>query len=79
MLDSILYVQDMLEASIFTWSEDLCENFAVFCDSRQFKNNILAKKWVVDITMLEKVARDEVLRGYFSDEHVDDLNYSTIK
>ena len=69
----------MLEASIFTWAEDLCASFVVYCDSRDFKNAILQRKWVIEITMLEKVARDEVLRGYFSDEHADDLNYSSLK
>ena len=29
--------------------------------------------------MVEKVARDEVIRGYFSDEHVEDIRFSQLK
>ena len=29
--------------------------------------------------MLEKVARDEVIRGYFSDELVEDIRFSELK
>ena len=41
ILDSILYVQEMLEESPFTWSESLCEDFASYCDSKQFRCSIL--------------------------------------
>ena len=43
---------------------------------------MLRRKWVIEIDMLEKVVRDEVIRGYFSDEDTrsaNDLNYSILK
>lgn len=43
---------------------------------------MLRRKWVLDIDMLEKIAKDEVIRGYFSDEDssvADQMRYSTIK
>ena len=58
----------MLEASIFTWSEPLGASFAAYvADSHRFKANIIHNRWVLDINMLERVAKDEVIRGYFSD------------
>ena len=59
----------MLEESIFTWSEPLSERFAEYIDSRQFKNSVIRRKWVLDINLLERVAKDEVIRGYFSDDN----------
>ena len=82
MLDSILHVCEMLHASIFTWSEDLCDNFATYADSHEFKKSVIKKKWVQDIDLVEKIAKDEVIRGYFSDEDqvgTKDLNFSTLK
>ena len=48
----------MLEASIFTWSEELLQSFAEYVDSQEFKTSIVNSNWVVDINLLEKVARD---------------------
>ena len=82
MLDSILHVCEMLDASIFTWSEDLCDSFAEYADSHCFKTSVVKKKWVQDIDLVEKIAQDEVIRGYFSDEDqvgTKDLNFSTLK
>ena len=71
ILDAMMYCNDMLEASIFTWSEELGERFAEYVDSKEFKNSVIRRKWVIDINMLERVARDEVIRGYFSDDDND--------
>ena len=66
-----MYCNEMLDASIFTWSEELGERFAEYVDSKEFKNSVIRRKWVIDINMLERVARDEVIRGYFSDDDND--------
>ena len=85
ILDAVLYCNEMLDASIFTWSEDLGERFAEYVESREFKNSVIRRKWVIDINLLERVAKDEVIRGYFSDGHdessasQDILNFSTLK
>lgn len=68
MLDSVLYCHEMLELSIFTWSDELGERFAEYIESKQFKSNVVRGKWVIDINLLERVAKDEVIRGYFSDD-----------
>ena len=85
ILDAILYVNEMLDASIFTWSDELGEKFAEYFESRQFKNCVIRRMWVREIDLLERVAKYEVIRGYFSDdddvsihEH-DALSYSTLK
>ena len=82
MLDSILHVCEMLDASIFTWSEELCDNFAAYANSNCFKISVIKQKRVQDIDLVEKIAQDEVIRGYFSDEDqvgTKDLNFSTLK
>lgn len=74
----------MLDASIFTWSEELGGRFAEYIESRQFKNSVIRRKWVIDINMLERVAKDEVIRGYFSDDNdvatsQENINFSMLK
>ena len=62
----------MLEDSFFTWSEQMLYDFGVYIDSKQFKRNVLHRKWLLEINLVERVAKDEVIRGYFSDNDTED-------
>ena len=76
----------MLEGSIFTWSEELETNFGTYIDSKDFKNSVLQRKWVKDINLVERIAKDQVIRGYFVDDDLVcnsdsflDLKFSVLK
>ena len=76
----------MLEGSIFTWSEELEANFGTYIDSKDFKNSVLQRKWVKDINLVERIAKDQVIRGYFVDDDLVcnsdsflDLKFSVLK
>ena len=84
VMDSIIYVSEMLEQSIFTWSDGLEEEFLEYVDSEEFQRCLSSGNWVLELDMVEKVAKDLVIRGYFSDndddaDGDDHLKYSTIQ
>ena len=84
VMDSIIYVSEMLEQSIFTWSDGLEEEFLKYVDSEEFQRCLSSGNWVLELDMVEKVAKDLVIRGYFSDndddaDGDDHLKYSTIQ
>ena len=59
------------------------ESFNEELKSSQFQTKLLQNKWSAETNMLEKVAKDQVIRGYFSDEEKEqddgDLRYSCLK
>ena len=88
-MDSIKYISAALDESIFTWSEPLEAGFLDYVDSMKFQRGLIHGRWVSDIDMVERVARDLVIRGYFSDDggsnssaagdQADHLKYSTLR
>ena len=79
-LESLIYIEEELEASPFTWSEPLIESFSQDLRSMKFHNKLLKNKWSNEAYLLERVAKDQVIRGYFSDEEqAQELNFSCIK
>ena len=89
VMDSIKYISAALDESIFTWSEPLEAGFLDYVDSMKFQRGLIHGRWVSDIDMVERVARDLVIRGYFSDDggsnssaagdQADHLKYSTLR
>ena len=79
-MESLCYIEEELEQSPFTWSEPLIESFASGLKETDFHSKLLKNQWSNEVYMLEKVAKDQVIRGYFSDEETDQsLNFSSLR
>ena len=51
-------------------------DFGNYIDSKTFKKNMLHRKWVQEINLVEKVAREEGIRGCFSDDESERMDES---
>ena len=63
----MLSVTQMLEKSPYTWSETLIDLMDKLVVSEQFVTNLMTNRWHIDVSFLEKIAKDQVISGYFSD------------
>ena len=48
----------MLEQSIFTWSDELEVKFLDHLDGDEFQKKLGSGSWVIDLDMVEKVAKN---------------------